>query len=54
MRSEFIVVGEKIDSGFKPIEYKKETHVIQILLKVHSIDQYDNKYIFLTWDLNED
>ena len=46
-----IKLEQKVDSGYKPDKILGENELLQILLKVHSSDQSDNKYIILTWNL---
>ena len=51
MRVVHTKISKTVHSGFLKEEEENSKEVLQILVKQHSIDQYDNKYLILTWDI---
>ena len=51
MRVVHTKIEKTVHSGFLKQEEEQKKEVLQILVKQHSIDQYDNKYLILTWDI---
>ena len=51
MRVVHTKISKTVHSGFLKEEEEHSKEVLQILVKQHSIDQYDNKYLILTWDI---
>ena len=46
-----IKLDQKVRSGYEADQIMCENELLQIILKIHSSDQSDNKFIILTWNL---